>query len=827
MIGTAGLHMLRVFLLFVFALPVAAEPGPPPYELKLDTYGDPIPRGAKLRLGTVRWRFDDLMHSLAFSENDQSIRSCIDLNFVEWDRATGRIQRSLTLGMKARGLKLSADGRILCGIDEKGHIRRWEAASGQELPVFGVANTEYSRPMISPDGSLIAAALFGDKTVEIDIWDTRKQSKLQRLTVPNEDNFGMIISGDGKHFACKNEGMIHLFDLVSGKIIHQFKTQSVAFREIAFSPTGLLFVACNSNGELQFWDVKTGKACLKCQSDDHFGGLVIFSPDGKMIAQKSSNCITLWDTMSGQERQTVTTTNYGWGSLAFSRDGKTLATSGEGHVLQLWDVETGKLLTPTDGHLGPVKDIAFAPDSRTLASIGEDNTLRLWDLSSGKELRKSQLDRTAIRVFFAPDGKTLLTVDDEEDVRWWNAKTLQPLRRETIDTPYYSLPVCSSDGTILACLANNRQIQLRDGSTGELLRLLEKQESPLLSMTFGLGRRIVATTSHRGPAIQLWDVQTGKHWRTLEEAYDSGPVNPHEIGASPDGRLLTAHHRDTIKLWDFVSNTVRQTIPMAYKNLAAFTFAADSRMLVFGEYHGALHFWDLAEGREVGQLEVGNLGWTSGPVDTVHNTIRPIVFSPDGKHFATIQENTTITIWPVPHFARSKPVATQRANELWADLTAADASKAFHALRALKSDPAVVTFLSERLRPIANVDGKVLAQLIAELDHNQFATREKASHVLLRYAELALPALREALKAKPSAEARQRIETLLATIEASRLDVSTETLRSIRAIEILEHHNIPDARKHLEILAKGTPEARLTQEAKEALQRLARHAGNN
>jgi hypothetical protein len=44
----------------------------------------------------------------------------------------------------------------------------------------------------------------------------------------------------------------------------------------------------------------------------------------------------------------------------------------------------------------------------------------------------------------------------------------------------------------------------------------------------------------------------------------------------------------------------------------------------------------------------------------------------------------------------------------------------------------------------------------------------------------------------------------------------------LRAIEILERIGTPEARKGLEDLAKGIPEARQTQEAKAALIRLAR-----
>jgi hypothetical protein len=44
----------------------------------------------------------------------------------------------------------------------------------------------------------------------------------------------------------------------------------------------------------------------------------------------------------------------------------------------------------------------------------------------------------------------------------------------------------------------------------------------------------------------------------------------------------------------------------------------------------------------------------------------------------------------------------------------------------------------------------------------------------------------------------------------------------MRAVEVLEHIGTPDAREVLEKLTRGDPSARLTQEAKASLERLAK-----
>jgi HEAT repeat protein len=124
--------------------------------------------------------------------------------------------------------------------------------------------------------------------------------------------------------------------------------------------------------------------------------------------------------------------------------------------------------------------------------------------------------------------------------------------------------------------------------------------------------------------------------------------------------------------------------------------------------------------------------------------------------------------------------------------------------------------LRERLRPAVPADPRRVARLIAELDSERFAVRENATRELERLGESALPALRKVLSDSPSAEVHRRVEQLLAK------PAGADRLRDVRAVEALEHIGTSDAREVLQNLAKGTAEARLTREAKAALERLAK-----
>ena len=171
------------------------------------------------------------------------------------------------------------------------------------------------------------------------------------------------------------------------------------------------------------------------------------------------------------------------------------------------------------------------------------------------------------------------------------------------------------------------------------------------------------------------------------------------------------------------------------------------------------------------------------------------------------------------HLAR--PLTAAEMERYWRALGDADPETAAEALGYLASAPGadrqVVPFLRKYVKAVPPSDIKRLGQLIADLDNDEFAVRDRAQRELERMGEDAAPALRKALAGKPALEARRRIEAILKKPRA----LSPETLQVVRAVEVLENIGTAEARELLKSLAKGVPEAVLTQEAKASLERLA------
>jgi hypothetical protein len=184
--------------------------------------------------------------------------------------------------------------------------------------------------------------------------------------------------------------------------------------------------------------------------------------------------------------------------------------------------------------------------------------------------------------------------------------------------------------------------------------------------------------------------------------------------------------------------------------------------------------------------------------------VNSVAFAPDGRTLVSGSGDTTALVWDVTGLQSQEGTeagsTSATRNGCWRDLAADDAAKAFKAIWALTATPReTVALLQDRLRPVSPVDFPRLEGLVKDLDSDRYATRERATRELEKLGELAEPALRSALNRQPSLETRQRLESLLQKLDPIH---DPERLRSLRAIEVLEHIGSVEAQTLLQQLAR-------------------------
>jgi dipeptidyl aminopeptidase/acylaminoacyl peptidase len=325
--------------------------------------------------------------------------------------------------------------------------------------------------------------------------------------------------------------------------------------------------------------------------------------------------------------------------------------------------------------------------------------------------------------------------------------------------------------------------------------------------------------------VLLWSADSGKF---LNRFKTSAGVNC--MAFSPDGRSLAVAGMDrSLRIWEMVSGQARQTLQtedevmsLAYSPDGKLFATAKNRTITRRSSDGTtgiaeigkpeparVHLWNLDAEKALSRME-GHQG-----------AITSLTFSPDGKLLATASNDTTVLLWDAARFKSNPPAEVQLRPEqlqsLWNDLAAADAVKSYRAIRTMAAASRSSTaFLKEQLHPVAPADANLVARLLADLDGDQFAVRDKAMQDLERLGDRAATGLRKALDAKPTLEVKRRIEQLLEKQNG------VGNIRMVRALEILERIGTTEARKLCEALADGVPDAPLTREARAMLKRLSR-----
>jgi hypothetical protein len=246
--------------------------------------------------------------------------------------------------------------------------------------------------------------------------------------------------------------------------------------------------------------------------------------------------------------------------------------------------------------------------------------------------------------------------------------------------------------------------------------------------------------------------------------------------------------------------------------VVALAYSPDGRVLATGGSEGTVGLWDLATGKELRKLK-GHDG-----------AVLALAFSADGRRLISGGRDTTALIWDVAGALPEEPAARPDAadvKQLWVTLASPDGMAALQAVHRLARVPAqALASLRDHLGKRPAAEREQLARLLADLDADSFAKREAASAELARLGKLAEAGLKRVLEKNPSAEARKRAEALLRKLD-DRL-MSPATLQAVRALEVLELIATPEARKLIAALAENSAEARVSEEARAALARLAR-----
>lgn len=387
-----------------------------------------------------------------------------------------------------------------------------------------------------------------------------------RLASTNQSAGSLGVSQDGKRVAVVETGMVHVWEVETGKTLQRFDFPYIPARCecLTLSPDGKQVIAASREGNLQGWDIDSGETIFrrKVSGDTfHWFGLG-FRPEGTPLFTQSiqgadAKICLLVDAKTGRTLHTFQSDDWGPTSVDILPDGKTFMG--------------GQYLTEK----GMIDVRVFA---------GRDFEQKSACIIDPKEVPRN--------VGLSSDGSTLMVIHQKYKLSFWNP-TNGKLLSETEELPkaaLHDVPACLSwDGKLAAMSGfEDGSVYLFDTATGKRVKRFEggscgAQCGGHVAISKD-GKRLF----HRGESrVQVWDIATGKE---MHLDWRSHSATPGTVAFRPDGKEIATAQHGEIHFWNpqtgehldqwEVPNQHPYTIHIAYSNDGKLLLSCDPDAVV-------------------------------------------------------------------------------------------------------------------------------------------------------------------------------------------------------------------------------------------------------
>ena len=406
---------------------------------------------------------------------------------------------------------------------------------------------------------------------------------------------------DGKNLVTVGDAnIVHLVSVDSGDIVRSFSGHNDAVKWIDCSPDGRLLATASFDNTVRLWDMASTAELNRLQLNPKVEELV-FSNNGKqLIVYALMKHIRTYE-INELINKMVTpfaTEHFecpAYGGMAVSPDGQRIATALWDNRILMSDSEYNKLVY-SKGHSEFACTLSFNADGTRLASTSTDRTVRLWDTLTGREILVLDKPYPFNRnISFDRSGKKLITGNNNTRLRVFDA------------TPF----------------ASQRSIKPSVTLHGHTTFVGNVNYSPD-------GSRLLSTSPDSG--VYIWDIPSGQ--KSILPGIDmiSGSAQ-----FSTKGEWITAvgvqQGSFVVKVWDATYPYAERFSHEQQRELAAVTFSADSRFVIFGGDEGVLYVYDWKKRVKIGEL------------DQQHLFVSGITASPDERYLASTGLDGSVTLW--------------------------------------------------------------------------------------------------------------------------------------------------------------------------------------
>jgi WD40 repeat protein/Tfp pilus assembly protein PilF len=535
---------------------------------------------------------------------------------------------------------------------------------------------QQAKLLMSPDGRHVAVR--SDYASRVEVWSVEQESARLVLEEDCAAVYGLgavAFNRDARLIAVgRPDGLVRVWSLSERRVTHEVRLEELP-RHLAFHPTRP-HLAIALSDHVQVVDYETSR--LLVELDSSLGATwVVWHPGGLLLASADGDSgISLWEPDERRLRKKLPGHAIGGVQAAFHPAGDFLFSQAWDGALRVWDCGLGELVFTAkiwtepsprfslDGQFwagefesgryhfrrfdahpvhrrltqgtivrpGDYGYLAVSPRhiaGGRLVAASMDSGIGFWDLASGEALASLPIGKV-YSILFDPAG-ALLTNGVRGLERWPIESSGDTISNLTIGPPQF-LSSLSSHAN-LAASADRRVIAV-GGMHHALVWHADRFESPIRLEGHADPRYVavtrdgarVATGSHNGDAVKIWDSATGQVVQSL-------PLASSRVEFSPDGAwLLTT--AGGLTLWS-TEGWSKAWSAAAGGALSAHAFSDDGSLVAVETGAGQIALYETRSGRELTRLS-----------DPDQNRQIAMVFAPDRLALAAVSyDRRRLSVW--------------------------------------------------------------------------------------------------------------------------------------------------------------------------------------
>lgn len=319
-------------------------------------------------------------------------------------------------------------------------IRIWNLADNKQEGNINVGIERVFSMDVSPDGKTIATGSWENIT----LWDATTYKKITQLKGHIDDIEAIAFSPDGNFLASGSwDETIKIWDLEKNIIQKEIEIHSSDIEELSYTKEGDLVASASKDNSIKIWSPEENVVKSTMKVPSNFGE--IKPEEEKKKVEKQVVSTESMEAIAGAEVDEknkpeiidfgATEDAYTKGllekakdyknklnAMAFNADATLIAVS-KGEGIQVWDTQTGKVVSTFLGHKGPVYALAFHPDEPYLASGGKDKTIKIWDLKNNVLAENLTGHKDVIwTLIFEAFGLRILSGSKDKTIKVWELR---------------------------------------------------------------------------------------------------------------------------------------------------------------------------------------------------------------------------------------------------------------------------------------------------------------------------------------------------------------------------------------------------------------------